>query len=307
MGQMMNTKEVAEYLGIHEKKVYYLAKAGKIPCTRVTGKWIFPKNLIDQWVEESARGPGRRQRPRERPFLLAAGSDDPSLGILRELYTGRLSATSLFLATTGSTAGLIAIRDGVADVALAHLLDPLTGEYNLPYVRELLPSGAVAVLLFYRELGLVVRSGNPMGIRAVADLARPGLRIINRQQGSGTRLYFDQELAHLGIDPHNIQGYESHVATHLEVGLKVLRGEADVGVATRTAARLLDLDYSPLTQERFDILIAKDRFFSPGVQALLDIVGSREFRARVDALEGYDTSESGRILASDLVRTKDIP
>ena len=202
MGQLMNTKEVAEYLGIHEKKVYYLAKRRKIPCTRVTGKWIFPRNLIDQWIEESARGLGRKQRQDERSFLLAAGSDDPSLGILRELYTGRLTATSLFLATTGSTEGIRAIRDGVADVALAHLLDPLTGEYNLPYLPELLPSGAVAVLLFYRELGLVVRPGNPLGIRAVADLARPGLRIINRQQGSGTRLYLDQELARLGINPH---------------------------------------------------------------------------------------------------------
>ena len=307
MAQMMNTREVAEYLGIHEKKVYYLAKAGKIPCTRVTGKWIFPKNLIDQWVEESARGLGRSPRRGERSFLLAAGSDDPSLGILREIFTGRVSTASLFIATTGSTAGLLAVRDGVADVALAHLLDPLTGEYNLPYVHELLPSGAVAVLLFYRELGLVVRAGNPLGIRAVADLARPGLRIINRQQGSGTRLYLDQELARGGIDPRQIHGYETHVSTHLEIGLKVLRGEADAGVATRTAARLLDLDYSPLTQERFDMLIAKDRFFFPGVQALLDIVGSREFRTRVAALEGYDTSESGRILASDPAPRKDIP
>lgn len=307
MGQLMNTKEAAEYLGIHEKKVYYLAKAGKIPCTRVTGKWIFPKNLIDQWIEESARGLGRRQKQDARSFLLAAGSDDPSLGILRELYTGRLTATSLFLATTGSTAGLMAVRDGVADVALAHLLDPLTGEYNLPYVREILPFGAVAVLLFYRELGLVVRPGNPLGVQAVADLARPGIRTINRQQGSGTRLYLDQELARLGIDPQQIDGYQSHVATHLEVGLKVLRGEADVGVATRTAARLLGLDYSPLTRERFDMLIAQERFFSRGVQALLDIVGSREFRTQVEALGGYDTSESGRILAPDLSPRKDLP
>lgn len=305
MGQLMNTKEVADYLGIHEKKVYYLAKRGKIPCTRVTGKWIFPKNLIDQWIEESARGLGRRRRQDDQPFLLAAGSDDPSLSVLRELYTGRLAA-SLFLATTGSTAGLVAIRDGVADIALAHLLDPLTGEYNLPYVREFLPSGAVAVLLFYRQLGLVVGPGNPLGVRTVADLVQPGLRIINRQQGSGTRLYLDQELARLEIDPHQINGYHSHVPTHLEVGLKILRGEADVGVATETAARLLGLDYHPLTRERFDILIAKDRFFFPSVQTLLNIVGSREFRARIDALGGYDTSESGRILSADLPPRKDI-
>ncbi len=297
MGHLMNTKEVAAYLGINEKKVYYLVKAGKIPCTRVTGKWIFPKNLIDQWIEESTTGPLRKQMEEERPFLLAAGSDDPSLGILQELYLRYQAPTSLFLATVGSSAGLEAIRNGVADLALAHLLDPATGEYNLPYLREIIPSGATAVTLFNRELGLVVRAGNPLRIRNLADLVPNGLRIINRQKGSGTRIYLDQELARLGIDPKQIHGYEKHVVTHLEVGLKILQGEADTGVATGTVARLLGLDFTPLTQERFDILIAKDRFFSRAVQALIEIVCSREFRTRVEALGGYDTSESGRIQA----------
>ncbi|MCH7896650.1 MAG: substrate-binding domain-containing protein [candidate division NC10 bacterium] len=305
MGQLMNTKEVAAYLGIHEKKVYYLVKTGKIPCTRVTGKWVFPKNLIDQWIEQSAGGPTRRRGEAERPFLLAAGSDDPSLSILRELHTSRLTPTSLFLAPVGSSAGLAAIRDGVADLALAHLLDPATGEYNLPYLRNTLPSGAAAVPLFYRELGLVARPGNPLGVRTVADLARTGLRIINRQKGSGTRLYLDQQLSRLGIDPNQITGYEQVVATHLEVGLKVLRGEADAGVATRAAARMVGLDFTPLTRERFDMIIAKERFFSRGVQVLLEIVGSREFRTRVEALGGYDTSESGRIIAPDLAPGKE--
>lgn len=298
MDEMMNTKEVAGYLGLHEKKIYYLAKAGKIPCTRVTGKWIFPKKLIDQWIEENARGPVRKTPAEERPFLLAAGSDDPSLGILRDLYTARMNPTSLFLATVGSSAGLAAVRDGVADLALAHLLDPASGEYNLPYVKQMLPSGAAVVPLFYRELGLLTRPGNPQGLRTIADLARTDVMIINRQKGSGTRLYLDQELARLGMDPKQINGYQTAVGTHLEIGLKLLRGEADAGVATRAAARLLGLDFTPLTRERFDMVISKVRFFSSGVQALLEIVGSREFRTHVEALGGYDTSESGRILAA---------
>ena len=307
MSEFMNTQEVAKYLGIHEKKVYHLVKAGKIPCTRATGKWIFPKNLVDQWIEESARGPVRGRREEERPFLLAAGSDDPSLGILRELYTRRLPSPSLFLATVGSSAGLAAIRDGVTDLALAHLLDPASGEYNLPYIREVHPSGVTAVLLFYRELGLVVRPGNPLGLRKVADLARTGLRIINRQEGSGTRVYLDQELSRLGIDSRQINGYDNHVVTHLEVGLRILRAEADTGIATRAAARLLGLDFTPLTRERFDILISKERFFSRGIQVILEIVGSREFRGRVETLGGYDTSESGRILAPDRAQGKEVP
>lgn len=306
MDQMMNAKEVAAYLGIHEKKVYYLAKAGRIPCTRVTGKWIFPRTLIDQWIEESARRPTRRRMQEERPFLLVAGSDDPSLSILRELHARRLTPTSLFFATVGSSAGLAAIRDGVADLALVHLLDPITGEYNLPFVSETVPSRSAVVPLFYRELGLVVRPVNPLGIRTVADLARSGLRIINRQKGSGTRLYLDQQLARLSIEPRQINGYQDAVATHLEVGLKVLRGEADAGVATRAAARLIGLDFVPLTRERFDVVIVQERFFSRGVQALIEIVSSREFRTRVESLRGYDTSESGRILATDLGPRKDI-
>ena len=298
MGELMNTKEVAAYLGLHEKKVYTLVKTGKIPCTRVTGKWVFPRKLIDQWIEESARGPVRKKREEERPFLLAAGSDDPSLGLLRELYSHRLAPTALFSAPVGSRVGLEAIRDGIADIAWSHLLDPETGEYNLSYVKQLIPGGAAVVPLFHRELGLLTRHGNPLGVRTIADLARTQLRIINRQKGSGTRLYFDQELARLGIDPKQIDGYQEAVPTHLEVGLTILRGEADAGLATQAAARLLGLDFIPLTRERFDILIPKERFFSTGIQILLETVGSREFRSKVESLGGYDTSETGRLLAT---------
>ena len=300
MAELMNTKQVARYLGINEKKVYYLAKAGSIPCTRVTGKWVFPKKLIDQWIQESAEGLVRtRQKDGERPFLLAAGSDDPSLGILRDLYSSHTSPVSFFTATVGSSAGLSAVRDGVADVAMAHLFDPETGEYNLPFAKKMLPSGAVIVLLFHRELGLILSRGNPKGVNGLSDLTRKGIRTINRQQGSGTRHYFDLELAKLGIRPEEITGYEDSVPTHLEVGLKVLRKETDTGVATKTVAQLLGLDFVPLVRERFDILIPKACFFSPAIQILVSIVGSREFRNRVEAMGGYDASESGRIIASN--------
>jgi excisionase family DNA binding protein len=298
MNELFNTKQIAKYLGIHEKKVYYLAKAGKLPCTRVTGKWVFPKKLIDEWIEQNSRGAIRKKKKEPREFLLAAGSDDPSLGILRDIYASRKTPASLFIATVGSTAGLKAIRDGTADFALAHLLDPTTGDYNLPFVQKVIPSGAAMVPLFHRELGLLLRPGNPLGVQMLADITRPGVRIINRQLGSGTRHYTDQEFSRLGIDAKRINGYDDTVATHLEVGLKILSQEADVGIATNSAARLLGLDFIPLTQERFDILIPKERFFSPAIQTLLEIVGSREFRARVETMRGYDTSESGRIIAS---------
>ena len=295
MDMLMSAKEVAQYLGIHAKQVYVLAKRGAIPCTRVTGKWLFPKTLIDQWIEDSARMSAPPRREAERPFLLVAGSDDPSLGILRHCYTSRLTPTALVLTPVGSRAGLAAVRDGVADVALAHLVDPVSGEYNLPYLQQFFPAGAAVVTLFHRELGLVVQPGNPLGLRSVVDLSRSGIRLVNRQEGSGTRWYLDQELARLGLPATQLDGYQEAVTTHLEVGLQVLRRQVDVGIATHATARLLGLDFVPLTQERFEMLIPAQRFFARSMQILLDIVGSREFRRRVDALGGYDTSESGRL------------
>jgi putative molybdopterin biosynthesis protein len=299
MPELMNTREVARYLGINEKKVYFLAKSGKIPCTRVTGKWTFPKKLIDQWIEESASGLVTREASaEERVFLLAAGSDDPSLGILHDLYEAQTQPAAFFMTTVGSTGGLAAIRSGVADFATAHLLEPARANANENTFR-LFPPDAVILELFYRELGLLVASGNPKGIKSIRDLARPKLRIINRQPGSGTRIYLDQELACLRLNGKKIFGYETVVATHLEVGLRVLRGDADVGLATRTTAHLLGLDFIPLTRERFDAVIPKERFFSRGIQVLLGTLGSREFRQRVEALGGYDASESGRIITSN--------
>jgi excisionase family DNA binding protein len=294
---LMNTREVARYLGINDKKVYFLAKAGKIPCTRVTGKWTFPKKLIDRWIEESASGlVERKAKTEERDFLLAAGSDDPSLGILHDLYEAQTQTASFFMTTIGSSAGVAAIRSGVADFATAHLLEPArTGADNLA-PQELLPSHTVVVELFYRELGMLVAAGNPKSIKSLRDLARPKLRIINRQPGSGTRIYLDQELSRFRLNGKKISGYDSIVSTHLEVGLRVLGGAADVGLATLTTAQLLGLDFIPFIRERFDLLVPKDRFFTRGIQALLGIVGSREFRARVDSLGGYDVTESGRII-----------
>lgn len=297
--EFMSVREVAGYLGINEKKVYFLAKANKIPCTRVTGKWLFPKPLIDRWIEESASARVGRSRAgaAERSVLLASGSDDPALTILRELYSAR-SALSLFIATVGSEAGLESIRAGVADFATAHLLDPERRARGRAS-RDLVPSNTAVVQLFYRELGWVVPRGNPKGVETVRDLTRSKLRFVNRQRGSGTRIFLDQQLADARMNKKRIAGYQDIVFTHLDVGVRVLSGRCDVGLATRTTANLLGLDFVPLMRERFDMVVPKDRFFTPGIQHLLGVVGSREFRARVGDLGGYDVAESGRIVASN--------
>ncbi|HEX7232383.1 MAG TPA: substrate-binding domain-containing protein [Candidatus Binatia bacterium] len=296
-GELMNVREAARYLGINEKKIYFLAKAGQIPSTRVTGKWTFPKKLIDEWIEGSASGAGTKAPALpNRAFLLAAGSDDPCLGILHDLYERETRSASFYMTTVGSGSGVAAIRSGVADCATAHLLEPARNGGRKTAPPAFTPVDTVIVGLFYRELGLLVAPGNPKGVDSIRDLVRPGMRLINRQPGSGTRIYLDQQLVQARLNPKRISGYDITVSTHFDVGLRILRGDADAGLGTRTTAQLLGLEFRPLIRERFDLWIPRERFFTDGIQTLLGVIGSREFRASVDALGGYDLSESGRII-----------
>ena len=215
---LMNTEEAAKYLGINEKKLYLLANAKKIPSTRVTGKWIFPKHLLDRWIEESASsnmGVARRAK-QSTAVLLAAGSDDPSLAVLQDLCRGHESTPGLFMATVGSGAGLESIRSGIADFATAHLLDPARPVSGRRAAQASVPNGTVIVQLFYRELGWLVQKGNPLGIESVRDLARPKARFVNRQPGSGTRIFLDQQLMRAQVSGKEIIGYDECVSTHLE-------------------------------------------------------------------------------------------
>jgi excisionase family DNA binding protein len=298
--EFMSVGEAARYLGINEKKLYFLAKANKIPSTRVTGKWIFPKQLIDRWIEDNASKNMAIAQRTTRPaaVLLAAGSDDPSLSVLQEFCRGHEGTPSVFMATVGSGAGLQSIRSGITDFATAHLLDPPRPVSGRRAAQESMPNGTVIVQLFYRELGWLLQKRNPLGIESIRDLARSTVRFVNRQVGSGTRIYFDQQLMRARVSGKKIAGYDDVVATHLEVGLRVLSGRCDVGLATRTTAQLLGLDFVPLARERFDMLVPNDRFLTKPMQNLLSVVASREFRHRVGALGGYDVSESGRIVGS---------
>jgi excisionase family DNA binding protein len=298
--EMMNTKEVAQYLGIHEKQVYALIRAKKIPASRVTGKWLFPKKVIDGWIETSARSglaAARQKSGRIAGALLAAGSNDPVLDILQTSLRKAHPEYFLFSANTGSKAGLEALKKGYIDIAWSHLLDPLTGEYNIPYLESLLPEvGAVLVNLFLRELGFIVPKGNPLRIRGFEDLGRGGIRLVNRQAGSGTRLLLDHHLSCLGIDGRQIEGYDEEVYTHFEVGLAVHSGTAATGLATAAVSAMLDLDFIPAAKERFDMVCRQSTFFEKGVQALMEVLKDGAFRRRVEKLGNYDFSIAGRIV-----------
>jgi len=300
--EMMNTKEVAHYLGIHEKQVYALIKSKRIPSTRITGKWVFPKKLIDEWIESNAQkslGQAREKSRKIEGALLASGSNDPILDILHTHMRTLYPEFYIFTANTGSTDGLKALNKGYTDIAWSHLFDPKTGEYNIPFLPNYVPDiKPVVVNLFCRDIGFLVAAKNPLGIHGFEDLARKEVKFINRQKGAGTRVLLDYYLKKLRISHSEIKGYEKEVYTHLEVGIAILSKEADVGIATVAVSKFFGLSFIPITTENFDMVLEQSTFFEKGVQAFVEVLNSDEFRKRITKLGNYDFKSSGKILYS---------
>ena len=300
--ELMSTKEVAEYLDIHEKQVYGLIKAGRIPCTRVTGKWIFPKKSIDEWIETNTKSGMKQARKKSSQIsgaILASGSNDPVMDMLLTATKKSHPDFYIFSANTGSVNGLKALNEGLTDIALSHLYDPESGQYNIPYLSKYLPNiNPVVVNLFHRELGFLIQPDIASQIEGFESLIANKIRFVNRQNGSGTRLLLDYHLQKRGIATDQIDGYENEVYTHFEVGLSIIAGEAQVGIASAAIGKLLGLVFKPITSECFDMILDQSTFFQSGVQSFIETLKTEEFRNRVEKIGGYDFLDSGKILHS---------
>ena len=231
--------------------------------------------------------------------LVCIGSHDNALDVLGNYLKKKYPEYSLSSAHVGSMGGLLALKRGEAHLAGTHLLDEETGEYNVSYIRKLLPATKVILVnLVYRTQGFVVPKGNPKGIMGFEDLRRGDVVFVNRQAGAGTRLLTDLHLNKLRIDPAVVNGYYHEEFTHMAVAAAVLSGAADTGLAVLSAAQALDLDFVPVAQERYDLAIPGDFHDTPMMQALLGIIrGDQEFRERIIRMGGYGVADMGRIIA----------
>lgn len=298
MKKLFSTKEVAKFLDVNEKMIYSLVSEKGLPATKITGKWLFPRHLVEQWIEANTINypEPNTQLPPYHGLLIITGSNDllleKSLSVFNNLYPDQVAT----FGNLGSLGGLRALRQNLCHMATSHLLQENEEEYNFEYATQELDKMPAVVNFCRREQGILIGNEKSVKIRDVGDLAQPGIRIVNRPLGTGTRLLFDRELSRAGLQGEKIEGYGHELHRHLDVGLEILSGRADAGPGIRPVASVLGLDFIPLRWERFDLLITKERFFDKGVQLFIGFLHEESFRDIAKGLNGYDVCSSGKMV-----------
>jgi len=323
---LLSTKEVAAYLGVNEKMVYSLISEKGLPATKITGKWLFPAHLVEQWVEGSTMNAPKGSLSGTTAFgqptdptsdgqttnsqsgaapcfagasdgmLIIAGSNDMLMERTMSLFMQQNPSYLVAFANLGSLEGLRAISRGACHMATSHLMQDDGEDYNFDHTERELKSAPAVVNFCYREQGIVTRVGNPLNITTIRDIADKQLRFVNRATGTGTRLLFDKQLAAANVPPDTVQGYGNVVGRHLDVGLEVVSGKADAGLAIRPVAEMLGLHFIPLRRERFDLIIPHSYYFNKPVQQFLSLLTTPEFQKLVESMPGYDLQRSGRVV-----------
>jgi len=286
--EMMDTREVAAYLRLKERRIYDLARSHAIPHVRATGKLLFPRRQIDEWLAVKS---GNSTATTERPPIIA-GSHDPLLE-----WAARASASGLAVLACGSRAGIERLGRGKATVAAIHWRDTATGDDNVPLVRATLSDTDIVVLEWaQRTQGLLLAAGNPLRIRTLDDLRRKRARVVPRQSDAGSHRLLEHLLAEarLAFDDIAWLSRVAHAETDLAAAIAV--GRADAGLGIEAAARSHGLAFIPLTTERMDLVIRRRDVFEPPLQTLLTFARSAEFAAQARALRGYDVANVGRVV-----------
>jgi molybdate-binding protein len=302
------SRDIPSKLGIEEFLRVHVGKVGPkyvaTPLARAAGS-ITTVTRAEGIIRIPSLSEGISQNEEVEAELLVAeeellntiviiGSHDISIDILADEIRRKGQSIRISSANVGSLGGLMSLRKGSCHIAGSHLLDTLTGQYNLSYIRRYLKGMRVTVFhLVLRDQGLIVAKGNPKGIKGIEDLLRDDITFVNRQAGSGTRVLLDYKLGQAGVEPKSVKGYDHDEFTHMAVAVDVLSGAADCGMGIFAAARALDLTFVPIVREQYDLIIPSAIVDQPNIQVLLETIRTPGFRERVEALGGYDPSKSG--------------
>lgn len=288
--RLLTTTEAAEYLRLKERKVYELVAEGSIPCTKVTGKWLFPQSELDHWLVSNLQRPKGLQ-PRET-MPIVGGSHDPLLEwALRESGSGLASLPE------GSEAGLARFAGGAIVAAAIHL--HTLSDRGDPNVETLQKQGgfhdAVLVAFAKREQGFLVTPGNPLTIETVADVVAGSVRMAVRPKGAGAQLLLMSLLHKQGMTLEQISAVTPPCPTGPDIAQAIHAGRADCGIATRSVAQAARLDFVPIAWERFDLVVRLRAYVQPPLQALVNFLRAPAFAQRAQELGGYDVSDAGMV------------
>ncbi|KAA3644757.1 MAG: ArsR family transcriptional regulator [Chloroflexi bacterium] len=298
MAKPATLSQLGKTLGIHAAKVRHhlkqLEEAGLIELSSTRAVRGFIEKYYAATAQAYCINLTITPAHTGKNTFLVTGSDDLALELLTSALSEHKAGPDLQVVPVGSLDGLISLRQGLGQIAGCHLYDPPSGDYNLPYVRHLFPDLDIRVItLARREQGLLTAPGNPLGIRDLPDIFNNNARFINRNKGSGTRIWLDQRLRDEGLPIQKMRGYDREVNTHMQVAQTISKNQADTGLGLLAAARKYDLDFVPLFEERFDLAIPTEHCENPRLLPMFEYLHSGEFRQNVGVLGGYDATDAG--------------
>lgn len=307
MSETLTASEAAKILKISKYTLYELVKRGEIPAHHIGRQLRIDPVVLDRYLKGTlslSSAPPSESSPTVSssgsPIIRFIGSHDPIVELLFEFLKHSTVPIESSISFKGSVDGLIALYRREAEISGIHLWDETTGDYNISFVKHvILGEPACVVNLVQREQGFIVAPGNPLQIETWQDITKDGLRFINRQKGSGTRLRFEAYLKKAKIPVNRIIGYEHEESTHSGVAYRVASGQADVGVGVKSAAQRLGLDFVPLFSERYDLVCLSRITKTPIWLQLMDILRSPGFVKAIQQQSGYDTSLTGKVLLDE--------
>ena len=284
--QIMNTKEVSAYLHINEKKIYQLVKDSQIPFTRVGGKIIFAREIIDSWIHENTQ---------MNKCLMISASDDPLFREIVDLYNKK-SENPAYIATVGSINALNLLKSGKANMSCVHVPDQ-NSEYSLSFLdRYLNRDGYVVIRLFSRNQGIILPQGNPENIKSFKEIFSKKLRFINRNPGSGTRIIIDHLLKADKINISNAEILADNALSHMGAAMSVLKEEADAAFGLEHVANLMGLSFIPVVEEPFNLVIHAEQFETRLIHKFVEIFDQATLPLHLQNQAGYNISTMGQVV-----------